>query len=455
MKQPVIKKMLASPADLKKYSQIIQRILRAPAKVWLADFKPVARRFFESRTSFLKMAKKYATPFYVIDAEELEKSLVVFKQAFQTALPGSQYFYAVKVNHHPYILRQAIKHGFGLDVSSSRELTMALDAKAKQIIFSGPGKTAADLALALKHRDKVIVNLDNFSELNRLGALAKKRLSTIKAGIRIYTAAHGQWSKFGIPLGRLKEFFRAAGRFKNIQLQGLQFHLSLNSSAEPYQRAIKEIAQYLKRCFNKRQLGQIKFIDLGGGFMVPGAEGHLPSETAQGALISLAAEQLGEQPKYLDRYYLWPAISPSAYAQGIALACQRHLQPLVKTDYFIEPGRVICNNAMHIVLRVVDVKSQKKVIVDGGINLVGWSHFNVDYAPVLNLTHPSSREKDCLVYGSLCLPEDLWGRWCWAKKMSAGDVLLVPYQGAMTYALAQQFIKGIAPAYVLKKSARW
>ncbi|MCX6785371.1 MAG: alanine racemase [Candidatus Komeilibacteria bacterium] len=445
-----MKTYLVKKGDFRKYQKTILKILKAKVEVTPANFKLLVNRFFKKRAAILKMAKAQPTPFYLIDQAELSSALNNFKSAFTKYLPGSKYFYAVKVNHHPYILKQAVKDGYGLDVSSSRELKLALAAGAKGIIFSGPGKTSADLDLALKNRNKIIVNLDSFSELKRLGDLAKKKNQIIAAGVRIYTKYHGEWNKFGIALVDLKKFFNEAKKYPQVKLQGIQFHLSLNAGPAPYVQVIGELSRYLRASFSPRELASLKFIDFGGGFMVPGAEGHYPHESAAGTLIKTTAEYLGEAPKFIDNYYLRPAAPVAEYAKVIGSACKKYLDPLLNVVYFAEPGRIIANNAMHIVLRVVDVKSQNKVIVDGGINLVGWEHFDTDYIPLLNLTHPSLKEKDCLVYGSLCLPEDLWGRWCYVKKMSEGDFLLVPYQGAMTYALAQEFIKGIAPVYILE-----
>ena len=98
---------------------------------------------------------------------------------------------------------------------------------------------------------------------------------------------------------------------------------------------------------------------------------------------------------------------------------------------------------MHILLKVTDIKSPKKIITDGGINIIGWERFEEYYAPVLNLTHPSTTEIPCTIFGSLCTPDDIWGYSCFASRMEIDDILLIPYQGAYTYTFRQEFIKSL------------
>ena len=104
---------------------------------------------------------------------------------------------------------------------------------------------------------------------------------------------------------------------------------------------------------------------------------------------------------------------------------------------------------MHLVLKVVDVKSPDLVITDGGTNAVGWERFEHDYFPVINLTQPGLTEHPCLVLGSLCTPHDVWGFSYHGYGIAEGDVLLVPDQGAYTYSLRQEFIKPLPGTAIL------
>jgi diaminopimelate decarboxylase len=105
---------------------------------------------------------------------------------------------------------------------------------------------------------------------------------------------------------------------------------------------------------------------------------------------------------------------------------------------------------MHVAVSVVDVKNQQCVITDGGTNIVGFERFEFDYFPVINLTHPSLTERDTTVYGSLCMPQDYWGKRAFSGDFSENDIIIIPYQGALTYSNMNDFIKGKAPVILLE-----
>jgi diaminopimelate decarboxylase len=117
--------------------------------------------------------------------------------------------------------------------------------------------------------------------------------------------------------------------------------------------------------------------------------------------------------------------------------------------FYAEPGRWLCNDAMHILLTVVDKKSEDLVITDGGTNIIGWERFETDYFPVINLSRPSKSEHKCFILGSLCTPHDVWGYGYFGKGIEPGDLLLIPNQGAYTYSLRQEFIKPLPEVVAL------
>src|SRR3989344_2814797 len=391
---------------LRTYKKRVNQLLSEPWRSSANHWPAAVSELFKKKSVFLALTAKHLTPFYVFDQRALQADIIGFKKAFSRFLPKSEYFYAVKVNHYPEVLKEVLKHGFGLDVSSSRELKMGLKHGAKKMVFSGPGKTAADLALAVRQRQKVIVNIDNFSELKRLGEIAQAQRRKINCGVRIYTQYHGVWHKFGIALADLKKFWQQAKKYPYLNLQGIQFHLSLNYSALPYQNVIKELAKYLRRHFSPSELQQIKFIDFGGGFMPHLSEGVYSHFTPRGKIIKTANDYFQKPSVFKDKYYFTKTATAAEFAQGIAAAVNKHLKPLVSCVYFAEPGRIIANSAMHILLRVVDVKDKENVVVDGGINIVGHERYEEDYFPIINLTRPAKKEIDCRVWGPLCLPDD-------------------------------------------------
>jgi diaminopimelate decarboxylase len=110
----------------------------------------------------------------------------------------------------------------------------------------------------------------------------------------------------------------------------------------------------------------------------------------------------------------------------------------------MEPGRWISTPAMHILLKVVDMKDHRTAVTDGGINILGWERPLTEFIPVINLSRPSLRELPVRIFGSLCAPYDIWGRSVYGNGIEPGDILVIPDQGAYTYSLRQSFIKPVA-----------
>ena len=132
---------------------------------------PIVTRILSKKDAIATLIKSHATPFYLLDADALGESITSFSRAF-SAIPHFTPFYAVKSNPYPYILKKVVQRGFGLDVSSGRELQLGLRVGASSIVFSGPGKSDEELQLALDHADRTIVNLDSFRELEKLVFIA-------------------------------------------------------------------------------------------------------------------------------------------------------------------------------------------------------------------------------------------------------------------------------------------
>lgn len=422
-------------------NKLVKKYLAQKPKVLRGSLSHVAKEALKKRKAVLAVAKKYPTPFYIFDKPEAQKSIEEFKAIFQKYIPGLEIYYAVKSNPYSGLLKLCVQNSLGLDVSSARELKMALAAGAKKIIFSGPGKTKTELKMAIANRHKLILQIDSHSELKRLGQMLKNKRLTIRAGVRVYTKYHDLWTKFGINLEELPEFFKAAQKYPQIKLEGIQCHMSWNKNPESYQKMLQEIGKNLPP--------KIKFIDFGGGFETYRLEGYFPWTNGPGEVLKASADFFGQKIDFKDKYYLAESAKLASYAKAISQAIKKYIKPNVNCRFFCEPGRAISTKSMHLVLGVADVKTTNMAILDGGINMVGYELFEYFYYPTINLTRPAKREIACRLYGSLCTPYDLFAYYCYAKSIKEGDVIMIPNQGAYAYTLAQDFIKGIPPVYHL------
>ena len=406
-------------------------------------------RFLDSRDIYLDLCRRHGSPLYILEEDVLVERARRFAAAFRRSLPDVRFFYAMKSNNLTELAEILTHHGFGLDVSSGEELTQAVGLGARDIIFSGPGKTIGELELAVRQHERVTVLIDSFGELERLAYVAARANVRVRAGVRLTTEEHGLWRKFGIPLLDLPRFLMTAETHAHVILKGLQFHTSWNMNPDAQTAFIARLGGILAG-LDKPARSRIGFIDIGGGYWPPQGEWLQSAGTPEGKLRQCVSPDIYASS---DEHYCVPSTPIEPFARQITAAINDHIFPHVRCAVYFEPGRWICHDAMHLLLTVVDKKSADLVITDGGTNAIGWERFETDYFPVINLTHPGKDDIACLVLGSLCTPHDVWGYGYFGSAIEPGDVLLIPTQGAYTYSLRQNFIKPL-PKVVVRKAAQ-
>lgn len=392
--------------------------------------------FIEDREIFLSACLEHGSPLYVFEPEVLSSRAEKFTSAFRKELPDIGVYYAIKSNNHPIVAQTLVEHGLGLDVSSGLELQIALDTGTGDIVFSGPGKAEHELTLAVEHNQRVTILLDSFAELERLQEIASSLNKSVRAGIRVMTRKHGIWRKFGIPLSDLPGFLDKAETCDHVQVRGLQSHVSWNLNPCRQVEFIQTLGAMLGN-MTEHHRNQIEFVDIGGGIWPP--QGEWLHEAAVPEDQRQHVTSTPENPPF--RHIKQPACSIEAFASAIGDAVRSHIFHHITCRICLEPGRWLCNDAMHILVTVIDKKEEDLLITDAGTNAIGRERFETDYFPVINLSRPGTTEHKCLVMGSLCTPHDIWGYTYHGQSVEPGDILLIPHQGAYTYSLRQEFIK--------------
>ncbi len=447
--------------------------------------RPAARdalvqRVLQRAPAYKAAAAREGSPLYLLELPVLRRNAEAFTQAFASHLPRVAVYYAVKCNPHGAVLRTLSKAGIGLDVSSGLELSAALEAGSRAIVFSGPGKTLSELSLTVPHTERVTVLIDSFRELERLESLAGSARKRIRAGVRLSREEQGFWRKFGIPLASLPAFLEAAQGCAHVDVRGLQFHTSWNLSPDAQVAFLQRLGPVLAS-LPEAARAEIEFVDIGGGFwpqegewlhrpdgipldeaaLTVGAHGDgdksgwtTRSETGPRA-SAVTHDQTSEEPhgsaaRAVPEHFVRPAAPIGEFARAIGEAARRWVFPHLDCTICVEPGRWLVHDAMQILVTVVDRKAPDLVITDAGTNAVGWERFEQDYVPVVNLSQPDSTERSCLIMGSLCTPHDLWGLSYCGSAIGEGDLLLIPSQGAYTYTLRQQFIKPLPRVAILE-----
>lgn len=406
-------------------------------------------RIGKFRSKFEQIAKLHGTPCYVFDREEVVKNLNRFRDSFIKNDCPIEVHYAVKSNPSELLLKTLVTNGAGLDVSSIRELRLAIRAGAKKIVYTGPGKTAADFKEIVKFKGELKVHLESLVELERLSKVARSAKKEINCALRVHTSAQAGWTKFGIPLKQLKNAWDVARKSTKVRICGVHFHISFVSSPKTYLTALKELCLYAKAEFSPSERKEVEFIDIGGGFCPESFEGLYTWNTSQQVNYELFPAQARKAVRVGAKPFWRPysVIPIEKFGASIAkFYRQQLLEVFPNVRLFAEPGRFISHSCEHFLMRVLDKKDNTTVIVDGGNNMVGWEeHYQfLNYAPIVNLTrYKPEREFGCLVYGPLCTPGDMWGYYLRGSGIEQDDLLVMPYQGAYTLTLAQNFIRGV------------
>lgn len=400
--------------------------------------------YFNRRNIYLKTIQTNASPLYIIESSILKERAEQFIRVVTRHFSKTSFYYAVKSNNHPAVSKILLESGFGLDVSSGLELENAINLGAGDIVFSGPGKTNQEIELALNYADRTTILLDSFGELKRVKMLASATRQSIRVGIRLTTNPNGIWRKFGILPETLLSFWEQVRNDPYVQFKGLQFHTSWNLTPDKQLEFIIFLGQIIKNMpeeFNKH----VEFIDIGGGYWPCQGEWLQPAGTTRGILD----KAIGRDLEPVETHFRIPGTPIEDFARILGQEIQTHLLQYTDSRICFEPGRWICNDAIHILLTVVDKKNHDLVITDAGTNAIGWERFETDYFPVLNLTRDLLKENSCNILGSLCTPHDIWGYTYFGKDIQEGDILMIPCQGAYTYSLNQNFIKPLPKVIII------
>lgn len=417
------------------------------------------KKLADRSLQLLTLARSSGTPLYVFDKEEATHNYQRFVSSFKVDSTASsktkpftlkpKTYFAVKSCPVPQMLKAIVEAGGGLDVSSERELNLALDAGCQDLVYTGPGKKLEELTKFLDVAPDGILHIDSFGELERLIGLLTARQQSLCCGVRVSTSFSGRWSKFGISLEDLPRFRQMALRCPLVKLSGLQFHQSMNDGAHSYIDSLNEILQFIACNFtSEAERAWIKWIDIGGGFPAQSFEGLYSWNPDEETLFDNSEEIRNILAgAYNPPYTGIVAEDMRAIGGDICSFWHEKVTPLLPgCQLMAEPGNYLADSVLHILMRVVDKKGPSSIIVDAGVNLVGYERYQYySCVPLFNLTRWNpEREHRMLVYGSLCTPNDLWGYYVYGEEPEVGDVLLFAYQGDYTYTYSQpNFIRDI------------
>jgi diaminopimelate decarboxylase len=353
------------------------------------------------------LAAQVGTPFYCYSTATLERHYRVFTEAFA----GEKVLvcYALKANSNQSVLRTLAKLGAGADVVSGGELKRALAAgiPANKILFSGVGKTEAELRAALA-ADILCINVESESELELLSRLAVETGRTARVSVRVNpdvdAGTHAKIStgksenKFGIPLSQAREVYARAAKLPAIQVRGADMHIgSQITDLARMETAFRILAEFVQAL--RADGHNISHVDFGGGLGIP---------------------------YYMDRE---APPAPDAYA-----AMVKRVTHNLGCTLMFEPGRMIVGNAGILVTRVIYMKhgeAKNFVIIDAAMNdLIRPTLYEAhhDIIPVVQVAGARTITAD--VVGPVCESGDYLALDRTLPEPKVGDLLAIMTAGA-------------------------
>ena len=385
---------------------------------------------FAEDVDITALAGKVGTPFYVYSAATLRRHVQVMREAF--APLEALVAYAMKANSNQAVLKVIAGEGAGADVVSGGELERAVAAgiPASKIVFSGVGKTVAEMRRGLELSIKCF-NLESEPELERLSEIAASMGKVAPVSVRINpdvdAGTHAKIStgkkenKFGIPFVRAREVYARIAALPGVEAVGIDMHIgSQITDMRPFDNAYALLAELVRDL--RGQGHRIRHVDVGGGLGIP-------------------YHQDQDAPPL-----------PREYAEIV----KRHLGKL-DAEIVLEPGRLIVGNAGILVTRVEYVKEGDKtfVIVDAAMNdlirpTLYEAHHDVQPVRQSNLS-PITAD----VVGPVCETGDYLALGRRMPGVKEGDLLSVMTAGAYGAVMASTYNSRPLIPEVLVDGDKW
>jgi len=379
------------------------------------------------KTRVEDLAKKFGTPIYCYSYKQLKENISNFKKNFSSFTP--LICFAVKSNTNLNLITEIRKLGLGADVVSIGELMIALKAgiDPKKIVFSGVGKTSAEISYAIDKKI-LLINAESKSEIIAIEKIAKSKKKIIDIGIRLNPNTDAKTlsqistgkkeNKFGVDEKIYFELVNYSKNSKNINLKCLSVHIgSQILDYKPYEKMLNVVDRIIKKSNHK-----FDFIDLGGGMGI----------------------SYQDDNKKLDY---------KKYNSAIKKFLKKH-----KSKIIFEPGRSIVGNIGSLISKVIYIKENKKknfIILDAAMNdlmrpaLYGANHKTL---PAIKTSQISKKTYEFV--GPICESTDKFTTLKKFQKLYEKDHVVMCDVGAYGMSLSSNYNVRPKPIEILIKGSK-
>lgn len=379
------------------------------------------------------LAEEVGTPFYCYSTATLERHYQVMDKAF--AGTDHMICYAMKANSNQAVIKTMAACGAGMDVVSEGELRRALAAgvPARKIVFSGVGKTAREMAVALKE-GIACFNVESEPELELLSQVANRVGQRAAVSIRVNPDVDARThakittgkadNKFGISYTRASEVYARAAALPAIDVAGIDMHIgSQITELEPFEKAYTLMASLTRQLLAEGHA--IRHLDLGGGLGIPyrGDNDIPPHPDEYGAMVKRVLGPLG-------------------------------------LKLVLEPGRMFVGNAGILVTRVIyrkETEARVFVIQDGAMNDLIRPTLYDAYHDIWSVDENLKSQSPVLtdVVGGVCESGDYFARQRPLPPFQQGDLMAVMTAGAYGAVQAGTYNTRPLVPEVLVKGDQW
>ena len=358
------------------------------------------------------VAERFGTPCYLYSRAALEAAFDEFRQELDGI--DSMICYAVKANSNIAVLNVFARLGAGFDIVSLGELKRVLAAGAdpKKIVFSGVGKSAAEMAFALE-TGIYCFNVESAPELDRLntvaGKLGKKAPISLRVNPNVDAKTHPYIStglkenKFGVAYEDALTTYKKAAGLPNLEVTGIDCHIgSQLLDPAPFAEALEKLLQLIDQL---RVNGiELRHIDLGGGLGIRYKDEDEPSVKS----------------------YLQPLLH-ELKGRGLKI--------------MLEPGRRLVGNAGVLLTRVEYLKpgeAKNFAIIDAAMNDLARPALYDAWHDIVPVVPRAGATQNWEIVGPICESSDFLGHKR-ALNIEPGDVLAVMSAGAYGMAMSSNY----------------
>jgi diaminopimelate decarboxylase len=380
--------------------------------------------------SLAAIAEAEGTPLYIYSAEAIRERYRAIDEAF--GVYPHRLHYALKANSTFGIVRLLGGLGSAVDANSIWEIEVARKAgfAASDIVFTGVGKTAAELECAVPLGLKAI-NVESAGELERIEAIAARGGRPARVAIRInpdidanshpHISTGLKINKFGVPAGAARELIASIVKRPLLTLVAVHVHVgSQITTIDPLRNAAAFVAGLVADVL--KQGVTLEYVDLGGGLGIS--------------------------------YDGKPAVSFRDYVAALVDAVRPTGLPIV-----IEPGRSIVGPAGALVARVIDLKPRNALsqfaVIDAGMTELMRPALYSAYHRIEAVKPRAAAKEAYEIVGPVCESSDVVGRDRELPPLAVGDLLAVLDAGAYGSAMASNYNRRPLPPEVLVEDGRW